>query len=221
VRNRARPWIINGLVLGAIISSACVLFGVITQTRDSLDLLSENGVLVCLLVPLYTAIWYVARAFHAVRTQPVNSVRLTIALASSLPFWAVSVWWSYKTYLSLPDHVDRCFVVTAASRGHRRFVGPFLNVRHRGCTRVANRQLAIFWAFEALWRKHAPLTHRTFRHVYNIVGPRIARRIRSPWWADAIYLSLKPAEFFARFVVNANSLLAVKNEASLPRLLHS
>jgi len=218
VRNASRPWVVNGLILGAIISSVCTLFGVFTQCRNSLDLLGDKGVMICLLVPLYTSIWYIARAVYAVRTHPVASTKLILALTSSLPFWALSVWWSYKTYVSLPQHAPDCFVVTAASRGHRNFVGPFLNVPHRGRIRIANQQLATLWAFEALWRGHAPKSHAAFRRVYNVIGPGIARRITSPWLADVFYVALKPAEFFARFVVNAAAFSTVKLE---PRHLGS
>ena len=164
VRNSRRPWIINGLVLGAIISSVCMVFGVLTNNQDSV-------MRFCLAVPFYTSIWYIARAVHSIRTQPIDSTKLIIAVGTSLPFWALSAWWSYKTYSSLPDHVESCFVVTAASRGHRRIVGPHFNVTRRRCSRIANHQLATFWTFEALWRKTAPRSHAAFRRVYNIIGP--------------------------------------------------
>jgi len=199
----SRPWITNGLILGAIISSLCTVFGFLTNFPSRF---------VLLLVPLYTSIWYVARAIYAVRTHPIASTKLMLALTSSLPFWALSVWWSYKTYLSLPDRETGCFVVTAASRGHRSFVGPFLNVTHRGGNRVANQQLATFWAFEALWRGHAPRTHAVFRRVYNVLGPAIAKRITSPWVADLFYVALKPLEVFARAALMLPALPTLKIE---------
>jgi hypothetical protein len=212
VPNPSRPWIINGLILGAIISSACAIFGIIVHGLDS------PGLWVCLLVPLYTSVWYVAWATRICRTQPVDSTKTTIAVTTSLPFWALSALWTYKTYLSLPEQPNSCFVVTAASRGHRKIVGPFLNVTHRGSPRIVNQQLAMFWAFEALWQNNAPRTHATFRRIYNIVGPILARRITTPWIADALYLALKPAEIFARLIVNAPAFQAVKSE---PRHLGS
>jgi hypothetical protein len=212
VRDRSRPWIIYGLIFGAIVSSVCTAFGVIIYWHE------DTFALICLLVPLYTSIWYSVRAVQTVRNHPVDSGKLTIALASSLPLWAVSALWSYKTYLSLPDQVQDCFVVTAASRGHQEFVGPFLNVPHRGRNRIANQQLATLWAFEVLWRNAAPRTHGAFRSIYNLIGPVIARRITSPWTADVFYLALKPAEFLARFLVNASAFQRSKLE---PRRLGS
>ena len=194
VQKPTRAWIVQGLILGAIISTACTVFGFIAHCQD-------GGALVCLSVPLYTSIWYSARAFRAIRNQPPEAVNLTVALGSSLPFWALSVFWSYKTYLSLPDQVSDCFVVTAASRGHRKIVGPLSGVIHGGRQRLANQQLATLWAFEALWCNASPRSHAAFRLGYNVIGPILARRITSPWVADAFYIALKPAEFFARCIL--------------------
>lgn len=199
VRNPARIWITHGLVLGAIISSVCTAFGLLTHWGDTVEM-------ACLIVPLYTAIWYIARAVHVLRNSTVDSTKLTITLTSSLPFWALSAFWSYKTYLSLPDHPPECFVVTAASRGHRNIVGPLLEFDHRGRKRQVTRQLATLWAFEALWRNNAPRSHATFRRIYNVLGPIVARRITSPWIADIFFLALKPVEFFARFLLSLGTV---------------
>jgi hypothetical protein len=213
VESRTRTWIVQGLLIGAMISSVCTVFGFVTHWHEI------TSIWWLLLVPLYTSVWYVVRTTQALRNYPPDTTNLTIAVGSSLPFWAVSVFWTYKTYLSLPDHLQECFVVTAASRGHRNVVGPLLDVTHRGRQRRATHQLATLWAFEALWRRHAPRLHATFRRVYNIIGPIIARRITSPWIADVFFIALKPAEFFARIVVKANTFNGIKIGASLPRLL--
>ncbi len=168
--------------------------------------LAFDGSLLLLLVPIYTAVWYVIRAVQLIRAAKMTASPLVMTLTSSLPFWAASVFWSWKTYLSLPDHLDGCFIVTAASRGHQKIVGPFAPVQHRGQTRLANQQLATFWQFEFLWCNHSPRSHAAFRCVYNKIGPVIARNITQPWLADAVYIALKPTEFFARhwirFTVN-------------------
>lgn len=214
VRDQSRPWIIYGLIMGAIVSSVCTVFGIIIHGRE------EYFSLICLIVPFYTSVWYIVRAVCATRKYPIDSGKVTIAILSSLPFWVVSALWSCLQYRSLPEQPQGCFVVTAASRGHRRFVGPFHNVTRRGRNRIANCQLATFWAFEALWRTHAPRSHAAFRRVYNVVGPVVARRITSPWMADVFYVALKPAEFLARFVIKADAIQT--NTAELRRqLLHS
>jgi hypothetical protein len=165
-------------------------------------------------VPLYTSIWYSARAIHAVRRHSPDPAGLTFTLVGTLPFWAVSALWSYLHYLSLPDHVQDCFIVTAASRGHRKIVGPHFNVLHRGQARSANQQLATLWAFEALWQKHAPCTHSAFRRIYNVIGPIMAKQIRSAWTADLVFIALKPAQFFACSALAIEAFRNVKKRPS-------
>lgn len=200
VADPTRRWITQGLVIGAIISSLCLVFGIVTYA-------TSPELLPWLLVPLYTAVWYVLRAVRVIRNKRVNSSALAQVMLGSTPFWALSLYWSYKTYLSLPDHPPPdCFVVTAASRGLRRFVGPFAAVAHRGERRLANQQLATLWQFENLWRSSAPRTHAMFRSIYNRIGPMIARRIISPWLADVVYVALKPLEIAARQSLNLGAV---------------
>ncbi|HET6430490.1 MAG TPA: DUF6688 family protein [Phycisphaerae bacterium] len=87
-----------------------------------------------------------------------------------------------------------CFVVSAAARGHRRFVGSAIDPA--GGVPV-NRQLARLRAFEGRLRARWPRVHRPLRRLYNIVGPAVARRLRSPWAADIVYVLLKPVEWAA------------------------
>lgn len=193
VQNRNRAWIVCGFLVGAVVSSICFVFGLATA-RDAV---------VLLVVPLYTAIWYVWRTIQLVAQPEVKSTTLFAVLGGSTPFWAASAFWSYTRYLSLPQHSPDCFVVTAASRGHVNLVGPFTTVTRRGQMRSVNHQLATFWQFEALWRELSPGSHGVFRRWYNVIGSVVARNMTSPWMADAVYLALKPAEIFARCVLHA------------------
>jgi hypothetical protein len=61
--------------------------------------------------------------------------------------------------------------------------------------------LAFFWSFEELWREAHPAGHARFRRFYNVVGPRLARRVTNPWLADITYLLLKPVETGAGLVL--------------------
>jgi hypothetical protein len=139
------------------------------------------------------------------RQSGVGPIAFLFSLIGTIPFWFAGVLWSKKIFSTLPDQPPSCFVVTAAGQGHRSFVGPFLEVTHRGRNRVANRQLATLWKLEELWQSRAPLTHRSFRRIYNCVGPAIARRINSPWLADAAYLALKPVEWVAALIVMSSN----------------
>jgi hypothetical protein len=189
-----KPWISLGLFQGAVVSSICFLFGVATAG------LTERFLRGWLLVPFYTAVWYWARTVQLTRAGNQLGAYAK-ALCGSLPFWIGSLLWSRSYYASLPENPPSCFVVTAASRGHREFVGPFVEVAHRGRKRPANHQLMTLWQFEALWCTRAPASHAAFRRAYNRFGPAMAQQITSPWLADAAYLALLPAELLAGLAI--------------------
>jgi hypothetical protein len=137
-------------------------------------------------------------------SRQVSLAQLLAGLGSFAVFCAAcrfSVAQSLLRYQSLPvEPVSRCYVVTAAARGHRRCVGAGLPEEFAAGYPV-NRQLQRLKAFEitlcVLW----PNGHRNLRRVYDRFGPLLASSIRNPWIADAAYLSLKPAEWLARLVL--------------------
>ena len=88
--------------------------------------------------------------------------------------------------------------LSAATQGHVRIVGPFLEIERYGISRNVNHQLLTFWTFEQARHARSPRTHAWFRAIYNRHGPRLAARIRSPWTADLAYLMLKPIELLIR-----------------------
>jgi hypothetical protein len=192
-------WIVLGFFFGAMVSSVCLVYGLVFCG------LQKSGMAAWLLVPAYVPVWYITRAIQLMSAASFRPVAYVIASCSSLPFWFGAVVWSRRTYEALPDQAPSCFVVTAATRGHRRFVGPFVEVTHRGHLVQANQQLMTLWRFEALWRARTPRSHARFRRAYNRAGPAIARSITSPWIADLAYLALKPAEFLAGFAGRLNS----------------
>lgn len=185
-------WVVVAMVLGAVTADVCLVFG-----------LGSIAFSLWMVVPGYVAIWYSARALQLVLTSEVGLTHYFGWLAGSLPLWLISLFWSHQTYQSLPDKAPTgCFIVTAAGRGHRKCVGPFYEIDHNGRRLEANKQLLRFWHLEACWRKVSPRSHCRFRRVYNRFGPILAARIQSPWLADAAYLALKPAEYFAAFVTS-------------------
>ncbi len=195
-------WVDLGIFIGAATSTACFILGLVLHDF-------QDAMLWWLLVPLYVSAWYLVLCIRVIRASRLNPVAYLITFAGSLPLWGVSMFWSKKVYLLLPDHFSLrdhagCFVVTAALSGHEWVVGPFLNVERRGMSRVANSQLATFWRFESLWALHCPRTHRVFRRFYNRLGPQIASRVTSRFVADVVYCLLKPLEAFAAVVVKFN-----------------
>jgi hypothetical protein len=191
--------IVLGLFVGVVVAGGCFVYGAISIRHD------WSGAVLFLLVPLYAAAWNGIRLAQIVRQSSVGPVTLLLTFIGTIPFWFAGMLWSKKFFSALPDHPPSCFVVTAAGQGHRSFVGPFLEVTHRGHNRIANHQLITLWKLEELWQAHAPFTHKSFRNIYNRVGPVLARRINSPWVADAAYLALKPVEFIAALIVTASN----------------
>jgi hypothetical protein len=191
-----RP-IVLGLFTGTIVASVSFVYGLATT-------FGELGVFTLwLLVPFYIAVWQGIRAAQCMRNHQFGLCSYLLTVFSSIPFWIGGLMWSRRIYESLPDKSPDCFVVTAAARGHTSFVGPFIQIRHRGKLRRVNQQLATFWQFEALWHGCAPRSHTAFRRLYNRLGPIVAGRIRSPWVADAAWIIMKPVELLAKIAVRS------------------
>jgi len=195
VKNRTSRWIVVGMFLGAIVSSICFLFGLVSIGFGA------DAVKLWLLVPLYVSVWYLIRAMQLIKAADSNFWPNFVSVVGSLPFWLASWLWSDHLYASLPDKPPSdCFIVTAAARGHAKIVGPHIEIERHGRRLLANQQLIIFWQFENLWRNIAPSTHGIFRCGYNRFGPLIAAQIKSPWVADFAYLTIKPLEFGAKLI---------------------
>ena len=184
-----------GLFTGVLIAGGCFLYGLFFLGGE------VKAMLLWLLVPLYIAVWDATLLVKIMPHSKLDPFAFVVTFLGSIPFWVGGVIWSRRVFESLPEKPPSCFVVTAASRGHRRFVGPFVITHRHGDPRSANRQLITFWQLEQLWRERAPQKHATFRRGYNAVGPIIARQIRSSWLADVTYLALKPAELTARLLI--------------------
>jgi hypothetical protein len=190
-----------GLLTGAVVSGGCLAVGIYT-------LLSKTGgPTIFLAVPAYICAWHSFRAAQLLRAGKTPFWMSLVALIIQWPFWYFSCRWAQDAYEKLPNQAPNCFIVTAAGHGHAAVVGPFVEITRRGRRRRVNRQLVAFWQLEAAWRDHSPRSHALFRRGYNRVGPIIARRIVSPWLADAVCLALKPAEWLATLWLRLNKTL--------------
>jgi len=201
VENRAGRWIAAGIFIGAIVSSICFVFGMVCigSGADPLKL--------WLLVPFYVAVWYSIRAVQLINATHSSFWPNLISLVGSLPFWLASWLWSHNLYASLPAKPPSdCFIVTAAARGHAKFVGPHFEIERKGRRLLANQQLVIFWQFENLWQARSPRIHAMFRIIYNCIGPVVARLISSPWLADLTFIVLKPLEWLVRLCLPGKQL---------------
>ena len=136
------PFSVAAIFTGAIVSWACFVFGVTCLGR-------EAGASVLMLVPFYVAVWYTLRTALLMRAGHCGFLTYLVGTTITIPFWVGSWLWSQNIFASLPDTQPQgCFVVTAAGRGHRRLVGPFVEIERGGKRRRANRQLITLWEFE-------------------------------------------------------------------------
>jgi hypothetical protein len=201
VLQRSPPprWAVWGIVSGAALSAASLAHFLIRAI--ALLPASEPGsgplALIAASFPAYVTAWYVLRTRSLVRDGWLRRADAPGLVAVNVPFWAGTAWASREIYARLPEHAATCFVVTAATQGHRAVVGPLVEVAPG---RHATAQLLRFWGLEARWRRAHPASHRAVRRLYDRVGPRIAKRVRTRWQADVVYLALKPLELVAALI---------------------
>jgi len=178
-------------VSGAVAATLCAVYGVVV------GLPNVGTALVMLLVPLYTAAVYTFHAARAVRAVGLSRGDIAAVGLVGVPSLVASAIHAQQEYASLPDEPPDCFVVTAASHGDPAEVGPFFLVTRNGRQRRANRQLLTFWAFEARWSARSPATHASFRRVYALIGPVVARHAAGTTGATLVFRSLRPLEALA------------------------
>ncbi len=183
VENRNRLWIVLGISFGAVISAACFIFMVL-QVGFSGDWHWDGSSIIAALflfwIPFYVAAWYSIRAVQLIRSAQVKPWVFMMSQIGSLPFWAATYYWCEQTYLSLPDKGDGCFIVTAAGRGHRSWVGPFVETTRRGRRVRVNLQLLTFWELESHWRTHLPYSHAVFRFFTIGLARSWPRKLNRP-----------------------------------------
>ncbi|MFN0015739.1 MAG: DUF6688 family protein [Saprospiraceae bacterium] len=117
---------------------------------------------------------------------------------------------TYKHGLSALDYqcnnVD-CgghFLCSVGANGHRTIVRPIRYGVRNGKRILCNRQLLISNAFEELLQEKLPATHAFVRKNYNRVGLVVHRHygvFKVQFVSDAVYLLMKPLEWFFLFVL--------------------
>jgi hypothetical protein len=158
------------------------------------------------LAPGLTMFSFVAMSIVALRRGKRLESPLPVVGGLTAWFGAMAAAWvhSYSNatvaYAKLPLQSPGCYVVTAATRGHRRFVG-----RRLIDGRVVTPQLAVMKAGELAIQARWPTVHRVLRSMYDVIGPRLATGIRNPVIADLVYVSLKPIEWAIVFYQTAST----------------
>jgi hypothetical protein len=103
----------------------------------------------------------------------------------------------YELYAALPPEPPNCYIATAAAQGHPRFVRSSSVETKCGKHLRINRQLQRLKCFELALMVLSPSLHGFVRTVYDVVGKRLAARIKNPYLADIAYLLLVPAEWIS------------------------
>lgn len=88
------------------------------------------------------------------------------------------------------------YLCTIAAVGHAKLVKPLrYGVRH-GTLILVNRQLLVANAFENLIEERVPRFHSFVRGIYDRFGIPLYRLIENVWLSDAVYILMKPLEYF-------------------------
>jgi hypothetical protein len=144
--------------------------------------------------------WWVYRASDTRHLLP-RGLGVTVWVASYVTAWRYDILKMHELYAELPLVPPDCYIATAAARGHPAFVHASpLRLADGKIIRV-NCQLQIFKSAELAMMALAPRLHAILRRMYDAIGKPLAGGIRHPLLADAAYLSLKPAEWLAKFLL--------------------
>lgn len=96
---------------------------------------------------------------------------------------------------------DGHYLCTVAARGHKGLVRPLRLGERNGNVVVVNRQLEIANAFELVLEERTPRLHKAIRGFYDRHGLPIAKKIRTKFSADLVYIIMKPLEWFFLIVL--------------------
>jgi hypothetical protein len=136
-----------------------------------------------------------------------TNLSLSHGVGLSAWFAAYAIGWRYdilkifEMYSSLPTQPPNCYIATAAAQGHPRFVGSYTVHRTDGLSMQVNGQLQRLKCAELALLAVSPHLHRLLRKIYDVAGKALAQRMTNPFVADVAYLLLKPAEWFAMFIL--------------------
>lgn len=139
--------------------------------------------------------FFLTRHFDKVdaRERPAQRGALWTAIGSIAAYlgaWPSAVMLALHEYHKLPTKPPTdCYVCTAAAMGHPWLVRATPVTLSDGRVVRVNRQMRVLKAGEWVLAERLPRLHTLLRGVYDIVGPRLAARVRSPWAADVAWLA--------------------------------
>lgn len=116
--------------------------------------------------------------------------------------WTETADWTLSNYEG-PQNImtDQHYLCTVAAGGHRKVVKPIRTGMRHGHTVIVNRQLCVANAFEDLLHERLPRFHKAVRGFYDKYGYPVAKHIKSPYAADAVWIMMKPLEWMFLLVL--------------------
>lgn len=110
--------------------------------------------------------------------------------------------WTLSQQTSPPNvYYDEHYLFTLAAGGHHKLAKPLRSGIRHGRRKVVNRQLLVANALEQVICGRLPHTHRVIRGFYDHYGFDLAKRIRTKWAADIVWILMKPLEWVFRTVI--------------------
>jgi hypothetical protein len=134
---------------------------------------------------------------YEVKFTIFRGLGLLVWLASYVYALRFNILKMYELYAALPPQPPDCYIATAAARGHPSIVCSSVVELKSGKHLQINQQLQRLKCFELALMVLSPSLHGLVRRVYDVVGKRLAARIRNPYLADIAYLFLVPVEWIS------------------------
>lgn len=142
-----------------------------------------------MLVPVFVIIVAILMIFG----QDANSITKVFTETTTWTF-------SQKTHPPYLDHTGH-YLCTVAVCGDPKVVKPLRLGKRHGHEIIVNRQLLIANAFEELIQENAPRLHRVIRNFYDKYGYPLSRKITTAKASNAVYILMKPLEYFFLMVL--------------------
>ncbi|MCX2476790.1 hypothetical protein OQZ33_20830 [Pedobacter sp. MC2016-05] len=142
-----------------------------------------------MLIPVFAIIVAILMLFG----QDANSITKVFTETTT---WA----FSQKTHPPFLDHNGH-YLCTVAVCGTPSIVKPLRLGKRHGHEIIVNRQLLIANAFEELIQENAPRLHKVIRDFYDKYGYPLSRKITTAKASNAVYILMKPLEYFFLMVL--------------------
>ncbi len=127
-----------------------------------------------------------------------------LGFGAYLASWRLALFQATRAYEKLPDQPPDCFVATAAARAPCWLTGGVAVRSTSGGAFHVTPQLQRLKLCELALCAASPRLHHLCRGIYDRVGPKLARQVRSPWRAALAWIVLEaPARLLVTLVLGA------------------